>query len=566
MPGNDRPGEDGQPGEATGSGRDPDGHYATLGQSPDATLAQICSAYRQRVLRAHPDKGGNSKDFIAIRNAFAVLGDPDRRARYDGRHEPQTGGTQQAAAAADVASGAAASSDPAAGAKAAYATMITTPKESWGNLLAGLPNEVVEALSGLLAANPHRRQKVEKSSEGGEAAAAGADQGPGLTQWPSGDFHVKVSWRRFSVQAGSPIRSLEQAVNLHIALTNTRVAALARHKAILKHFQDIGVADPAAEAELCPPLLESELLSVLHAEPMANLTFASDMTNRSNGNVLRIQNAWTPSLASAMDFRLMIRRVVNHRDGEKRKVVPLMKARAKHDREVRDAVWKDAEREIEREKNRRASAVSRRPGPEIAAAAQLALPETAHTAAAQLAQALVVVKNAAEREGAEVSRLRDELLHEQESRRREFEDRRRAEEAHRRKLEEVRQAAAAAEAQRTDKVERDLAAANERHDRTVAQMAHQLRSLTSQVLTSGQDKKDLEDELEKRQKLVDEHKRSLDQALQQQAVAQPRRAQFKIIRETAAPAPSEARDYQFEAIKKQMEARTAAAKNVSHAS
>ena len=60
---------------------------------------------------------------------------------------------------------------------------------------------------------------------------------------------------------------------------------------------------------------------------MADLIFASDMTNHSGGDHLRIQNAWTPSLVSALDFRILIRRAVLHRDGEKRKVVPLMQAR-----------------------------------------------------------------------------------------------------------------------------------------------------------------------------------------------------------------------------------------------
>eukprot|EP00747_Dinoflagellata_sp_TGD_P166454 gnl/TRDRNA2_/TRDRNA2_189257_c0_seq1.p1 gnl/TRDRNA2_/TRDRNA2_189257_c0~~gnl/TRDRNA2_/TRDRNA2_189257_c0_seq1.p1 ORF type:complete len:1014 (+),score=205.49 gnl/TRDRNA2_/TRDRNA2_189257_c0_seq1:80-3121(+) len=581
LPGNDGPGEEAK---ARATVRDPDGHYAILRQSPDSTLAQICAAYRQRLLEVHPDKGGTSKDFIAVRHAIEVLGDPDKRARYDGRDESQTGGTQ-AAAGADVggvsgASGDGSAGDSTAGAKAAYASMLTTPKESWGNLIAGLSTEVVEALSGLLATATHRRQKVDKSCAAGDAAAAGADQGTGLKQLANGDFHVKVSWRRFSVSAGSAIRTLEQAANLHIALIRTRAAALARHKALLQSLKDSGVADPAADAELCPPLLESELLTVLRAEPTVNLLFASDMTSRINGDMMRIQSSWTPNLVSALDFRIMVRKVVLHRDGEKRKVVPTMQARAKRDREARSAVVKDAEREIEREKNRRrlqpaaehetsSCLAIRGSGAAHALEMQPALPGPANASAVQLAQALVVVRSAAEREGAEVSRLRDELLHEQESRRCEFEDRRRAEEAHRlereqtsenhrREVEEVRKAAVAAEAQRTDKVERDLEASRERHDRTVAKMLSDMNALTRKVLSSEQQKRDTEDEVSRLQAELSEVKRSRDHALQQVAAAQPRRAPIRMPREAPAPARVEAREDQFQAIMQVVHARNAA--------
>ncbi len=45
-----------------------------------------------------------------------------------------------------------------------------------------------------------------------------------------------------------------------MTLTKTRVAALARHKVLLALLHASGVADAVADAELCPPLLEAELL------------------------------------------------------------------------------------------------------------------------------------------------------------------------------------------------------------------------------------------------------------------------------------------------------------------
>jgi hypothetical protein len=61
-------------------------HYATLGLSPTSEDVVIHAAYRALVRRYHPD--GNSSDVAdartrAINAAYAVLGDPGRRAEYD---------------------------------------------------------------------------------------------------------------------------------------------------------------------------------------------------------------------------------------------------------------------------------------------------------------------------------------------------------------------------------------------------------------------------------------------------------------------------------------------------
>lgn len=61
-------------------------HYRTLGVSPDATPAEIKSAYRKLVLAHHPDRDSSANGaevFRASTEAWEVLRDPDRRKHYD---------------------------------------------------------------------------------------------------------------------------------------------------------------------------------------------------------------------------------------------------------------------------------------------------------------------------------------------------------------------------------------------------------------------------------------------------------------------------------------------------
>ncbi len=69
-------------------------YYALLGVTPDATSAQIKSAYRKLAKQYHPDVN-NSSDaadrFREITEAYDTLTDPDRRRRYDRLHSTRTG-------------------------------------------------------------------------------------------------------------------------------------------------------------------------------------------------------------------------------------------------------------------------------------------------------------------------------------------------------------------------------------------------------------------------------------------------------------------------------------------
>lgn len=62
-------------------------HYDTLKVSPDASNAEIKSAYRRLARKIHPDKHGGAEDktreFSRIAKAYEILGNPKTRAEYD---------------------------------------------------------------------------------------------------------------------------------------------------------------------------------------------------------------------------------------------------------------------------------------------------------------------------------------------------------------------------------------------------------------------------------------------------------------------------------------------------
>lgn len=62
-------------------------YYEVLGVSKDATLADIKKAYRALAIKYHPDHNPDDKEaeakFIEATDAYEVLKDPDKRAKYD---------------------------------------------------------------------------------------------------------------------------------------------------------------------------------------------------------------------------------------------------------------------------------------------------------------------------------------------------------------------------------------------------------------------------------------------------------------------------------------------------
>lgn len=59
-------------------------YYDVLGVARDADAAALKSAYRKRAKEVHPDcQGGCENKFKELNEAYAILGDPERRAQYD---------------------------------------------------------------------------------------------------------------------------------------------------------------------------------------------------------------------------------------------------------------------------------------------------------------------------------------------------------------------------------------------------------------------------------------------------------------------------------------------------
>src|SRR5713226_8618528 len=62
-------------------------YYKTLGVDRSANEGQIKAAYRKLARKHHPDVNPNSKDaerrFKEINEAYQVVGDPEKRKKYD---------------------------------------------------------------------------------------------------------------------------------------------------------------------------------------------------------------------------------------------------------------------------------------------------------------------------------------------------------------------------------------------------------------------------------------------------------------------------------------------------
>ena len=58
-------------------------HYATLGVDKTATQSEIKKAYRKLSMQYHPDRGGDENKFKEIADAYAVVGDEQKRQQYD---------------------------------------------------------------------------------------------------------------------------------------------------------------------------------------------------------------------------------------------------------------------------------------------------------------------------------------------------------------------------------------------------------------------------------------------------------------------------------------------------
>ncbi|KAF8374063.1 hypothetical protein PRIPAC_80492 [Pristionchus pacificus] len=57
--------------------------YEVLGCNERSSQEQIMAEYRVRAREMHPDKSGDDKEFLKIQEAKSILGDEERRRRYN---------------------------------------------------------------------------------------------------------------------------------------------------------------------------------------------------------------------------------------------------------------------------------------------------------------------------------------------------------------------------------------------------------------------------------------------------------------------------------------------------
>jgi len=72
-------------------------YYDVLGVSRSASDKDIKTAFRKLAAKHHPDKGGDSRKFQEINEAYQTLSNPEKRQMYDqfGTADPQQAGYQQ---------------------------------------------------------------------------------------------------------------------------------------------------------------------------------------------------------------------------------------------------------------------------------------------------------------------------------------------------------------------------------------------------------------------------------------------------------------------------------------
>ena len=58
-------------------------YYAVLGITKSSSPEEIKQAYRKLAMKHHPDKGGDEAEFKKINEAYAVLGNPEKKSQYD---------------------------------------------------------------------------------------------------------------------------------------------------------------------------------------------------------------------------------------------------------------------------------------------------------------------------------------------------------------------------------------------------------------------------------------------------------------------------------------------------
>eukprot|EP00933_Yihiella_yeosuensis_P055439 TRINITY_DN54223_c0_g1_i1.p1 TRINITY_DN54223_c0_g1~~TRINITY_DN54223_c0_g1_i1.p1 ORF type:complete len:563 (+),score=116.60 TRINITY_DN54223_c0_g1_i1:130-1689(+) len=286
------------------------GHYDALGLTRNATAAQIRSAYRQRALSTHPDKGGNPDEFVRVVAAFEELIDSSRRAAYDrtldmfGRSDGRVSDEDQGKSAdSEMPEKEVARADLGA-ARVAHVRLLSASPGAWAAEFSKLADNTLEALRNFLQGGSMFAAKEDKRSEAQQANDAGqvhSWNGPTCITHHRNGYKVSVTWASLHVCTGFT-KSLVQAIDWQIALLWLRGLAEARMK---QKGQKIS-------SEL---LTQEELLQIFELEPAMELTFTV-MVRTGGGKGKKVSSPSVQDLQVALDIRRRFLAALNSRSPE----------------------------------------------------------------------------------------------------------------------------------------------------------------------------------------------------------------------------------------------------------
>lgn len=267
------------------------GHYDILGVGRSATAAEVRTAYRQKALYSHPDKGGDPDLFLRVSAAFEVLGNEARRAAYDLQLDTRGSVDGLATARQDSDSktgGTRCSLAQRVTARLAQVRLLEMPSDAWADALAQLPGRTLEALvahlsqpkraRGAVATAQMQEQQTEPKRKGDKDCDV-----KHLRRDKSG-YTVKVTWAGLNVSTGYT-QSLAIAIDWQIALFRVKDLAQAR----LASCSSNGSTDP---------LTLDELAQGLEMAPSLQPTFFFSM--KKNGKLVYTPSA--PDLRLALEF------------------------------------------------------------------------------------------------------------------------------------------------------------------------------------------------------------------------------------------------------------------------
>lgn len=210
-------------------------YYRELGLSWSASHRAVCTAYRQRALRTHPDKGGSHDAYVRVRQAFEVLSDQRLRADYDaglraaGEEDAERLAPSWTSTTASATGSECRSSEPLVlmgdtpwrEAARTVVGMMDLPESAWAAALETHVAQVLECCRKLL----HRsRETPNLHGNAAKESATVPAEGPavrGLYRTKQGTWEVSLSIRRVQCAIFN-VRDIEKAHDWHVALVELR--------------------------------------------------------------------------------------------------------------------------------------------------------------------------------------------------------------------------------------------------------------------------------------------------------------------------------------------------------